>query len=382
MSAAKRGVCLLGLMLCLVLPTGCWNSKDIQTMAYATALGIDYENGNYITYVQILNFSNIAKSENNQLGQRIPIWVGRGEGRTLSQSLTSIYSTSQLRLFWGHVKVVILSEAMMKQGLSNVYDMINRYREIRYNILFYGTDKPLVKLLSQTSLLNFSPIESLLARPEQFYSQKSLILPVYGYKFIADLNESSNSTLLPSLTLNNGVWNEDQKKIPLYEINGAYFFNHHRYTAWMSQDDLKGARWLQTKLERSPLEVPKANPLATLILEDPRYTIDARSVGGKIRFSISLKLDAFLDEIREQATQAEIQTAAQNEVKNELTDSFRKGLRKNVDVLKLSETLYRKHPDLWKKHFKGKEFPLDSDSIEKIEVKVHVIHSGKYKQRK
>ncbi|MBV6715045.1 Ger(x)C family spore germination protein [Paenibacillus chitinolyticus] len=378
MSIVKRSA-WLGILLLL---TGCWNSKDLQTMAYATALGIDYADGKYITYVQILNFSNIAKSENNQVGTRIPIWVGRGEGKTVSESLTSIYSTSQLRLFWGHVKAVIVSEALMKKGLPDVYDMLNRYREIRYNILFYGTNKPLDKLLSLTSMLNFSPIESLLTRPEQYFSQKSLILPVYGYKFIADLNEAGNSTMLPSLTANSVVWEEDQSKVSLYEINGAYFFNDTKYAAWLSQEDLKGARWLQTRLERTPLNAPKEHPIAALILEGPKYTVDAHVVNDKIRFTISLKIHAFIDEFREHATEAEIETAAETEIKNEILMSFHKGVNKRVDVLKLSETLYRKHPDVWKTHFKGKEFPLDMDSIEKIDVKVDISHSGKYKERK
>ncbi|MEC0248468.1 Ger(x)C family spore germination protein [Paenibacillus chitinolyticus] len=366
----------------LLLLTGCWNSKDIQTMAYASALGIDYANGKYITYVQVLNFSNIAKSENNQIGTRIPIWVGRGEGKTLSESLTSIYSTSQLRLFWGHIKAVVVSEALMRKGLPDVYDMLNRYREIRYNILFYGTNKPLDKLLSQTSLLNFSPVESLLTRPEQYYSQKSLILPVYGYKFIADLNDSGNSTMLPSLTANSVVWEEDKSKVSLYEINGAYFFNDYKYTAWLSQEDLKGARWLQTKLERTPLDAPKDHPMAALILENPKYTVRARLINDQVRFSILLEIDAFIDEIREQVTEPEIEAAAQKEIKKEILASFHKGVDKRVDVLKLSETLYRKYPDVWKTHFKGKEFPLDPDSIEKVDVKVDITHAGKYKEKK
>ncbi|MCY9593245.1 Ger(x)C family spore germination protein [Paenibacillus chitinolyticus] len=378
MSIVKRSA-WLGILLLL---TGCWNSKDLQTMAYATALGIDYADGKYITYVQILNFSNIAKSENNQVGTRIPIWVGRGEGKTVSESLTSIYSTSQLRLFWGHVKAVIVSEALMKKGLPDVYDMLNRYREIRYNILFYGTNKPLDKMLSLTSMLNFSPIESLLTRPEQYFSQKSLILPVYGYKFIANLNEAGNSTMLPSLTANSVVWEEDRSKVSLYEINGAYFFNGTKYTAWLSQEDLKGARWLQTKLERTPLSVPKEHPIVALILESPKYKVDAHVVNEKIRFTISMEIKAFIDEFRERATEAEIETAAETDIKNEILMSFHKGIKKRVDVLKLSETLYRKYPDVWKTHFKGKEFPLDKDSIEKIDVKVNISHTGKYKERK
>ena len=104
-------------VLLLVLP-GCWNSKDIQTMDYATAIGVDYQDGKYITYVQFLNFSIVGRNENVQVGKAFPNWIARGEGETLSQSLSSIYATSQMRVFWGHVKAIVCSESLLKHGIG------------------------------------------------------------------------------------------------------------------------------------------------------------------------------------------------------------------------------------------------------------------------
>ncbi len=88
-------------LLILMLVSGCWNSKDIQNMAYVTALGVDYENGRFKSYAQMLNFTNIAKSDTGEVGKPVPIWVGVGEGKTLTESLTTMYATSQIRVFGG-----------------------------------------------------------------------------------------------------------------------------------------------------------------------------------------------------------------------------------------------------------------------------------------
>lgn len=100
----KKKTCILLCIALLFLLTACWGSKDVQNIAYVTAIGFDYENGKYISYVQVLNFTNIAKGEKTEVGKNVPTWIGKGEGITVTESLSNIYSTSQLRIFWGHVK--------------------------------------------------------------------------------------------------------------------------------------------------------------------------------------------------------------------------------------------------------------------------------------
>ncbi|SFK13254.1 hypothetical protein SAMN05518846_1099 [Brevibacillus centrosporus] len=67
------------LLVLLFFLSGCGNSRDIQNLAYVTALGVDYVNGKYVSYVQVLNFSNIARSVDSVLGKPVPIWIGVGD---------------------------------------------------------------------------------------------------------------------------------------------------------------------------------------------------------------------------------------------------------------------------------------------------------------
>jgi len=47
---------MVALFLLLTL-TGCWSRYEVQNMNYATAVGIDYVDGQYTLYVQLLDFS-------------------------------------------------------------------------------------------------------------------------------------------------------------------------------------------------------------------------------------------------------------------------------------------------------------------------------------
>ncbi|MWV43173.1 Ger(x)C family spore germination protein [Paenibacillus sp. HJL G12] len=369
-------------LVLLVLVPGCWNSKDIQNMAYVTALGIDYENGKFKSYAQVLNFTNVAKAENAELGKPVPVWVGIGEGRTVTESLTTMYSTSQLRVFWGHMKSVILTENTMQHGMDQIYEMLNRYREIRYNILMYGTKESLKKVLSQKSILNLSPLETIMDSPQQIYSQRSFILPVYVFKIIAQMDEPSGLAMIPSLEIEDNTWFEDQDSRPMFRINGAYFFQNKEYRGHLWEDDLKGTRWIQRQLQRSPINIPyEGKPVASLIMVKPHLYIKPVMDKGKPRFMIRVSINAYVDELVKDTPHKTMEKMASVVVENEIKMSYKKGLDQKADVFMLDENLYRKNPKKWHELHRTKPFILDKDSIKSIDVRVTIDSSGKYKQR-
>ncbi|GAA3399565.1 Ger(x)C family spore germination protein [Paenibacillus hodogayensis] len=379
-----RFVKLVCALMLLPLLGGCWNSKDIQTIAYVTAIGLDYADGKYIAYVQVLNFSNLAKSETTELGKNIPVWIGKGEGVTVTESFNKIYSTSQLRLFWGHVKAIVCSENYLKQGalVKEAYDMLNRYREIRYNILMYGTREPIRDIFVQKSLLNLSPLDTLMDTPTQAYSQRSFILPEYGFKVIAEYNEPAEAAMLPSLSLDHNGWTEDYKAKQMFRIDGAYFFRGQSMNGWLSEKDLQGTRWLQKKLQRSPINVPDdKNPAAALVMIKPKPVITTEFSNNKTYYNISVSIESYLDEMARNVSKEELERMAAEVIEKQIRDTYAKGLEIKIDVYKLGEQLYRKDPAKWKEQHGDGEFTLTEDSLKDVRVNVRMLHSGKYKTR-
>ncbi|WP_239616703.1 Ger(x)C family spore germination protein [Cohnella mopanensis] len=369
-------------LICLLSLSGCWNSKDIQNLDYVTAIGLDYLNGKYITYVQVLNFTNVGRSETVEVGKIVPIWIGRGEGKTVSQSLSSIYSTSQMRIFWGHVKSIVCSENLLKHGVEEAYNAMNRFGEVRYNILIYGTKENLEDIFVQKSIFNLSPLDTIMFTPEQIYAQRSSILSISGNRFIAEINEPGEPAMLPSLSINRRVWKEDKKNKSMLQIDGAYFFHGDKMAAWLSEAELAGARWTQKQLKRSLINVPAEGPtIASIVLINPKYKVDFVIKNGEVLFDIHLKLDATLDEMEEDSSIRKLEQLAETVVKDEIMSCFRLGIDRKIDVLRLEEALYRNRPKQWHALHKDKKYILNHDSLKSINVKVNLINSGKYKGR-
>lgn len=369
-------------LLIFLLLSGCWNSKDIQDLAYITALGLDYVNEEYVIYAQVLNFSNVAKSESSEAGKPVPVWVGRGNGSTWSEALISLHKASQNPLYWGQIKAIVCSEEVLKQGVELAYETMNRYREIRYNIYIFATNEPLEKLLVQKAILNMSPIDTLLITPEQSYKLRSYILPKDGFRIISEINEPGASTRFPSIVINKNLWYEDEQKKPMLQINGAYYYEKNHYIGWLSESDLAGVRWSDRNFGRSPLTIPnKEDPVATLILENPHYKRELRMHDGNPEYTIQLELTGYVHGLIQTTPVEEMKTMAEDAVRKEILTSYKKGFEKKIDVFKLQHMLYLNHPQAFKKLSEDNRFFLTEDSLSKVDVQIKLIHSGRYKNR-
>jgi len=369
-----------GLAGLLLTQSGCWNSKDIQNMDYASAIGIDYQDGKYITYVQFLNFSNVGRTENVEIGKVFPNWIARGEGSSLAQSLSSIYATSQMRVFWGHVKTIVCTEALFKHGIEESYSSANRFGEVRYNILVFGTKENLIDIFSQKSIFNLSPLETIMVSPESTYSQRSFIVPKKSNEIIAAATEPGEYAMIPSLSIDRNVWKMDTAPKSMLRTNGAFFFRDMTMSGWMSEKELTGIRWVQNELKRSLISIPpEGHTQASIALINPVYRVRCKVNDGEPKFEISLKLDGTLDELNSPMSIREIERKAEEVVRDEIVETFERGLEKKIDALKLEETLYRDHPKDWHRIHESKDFILNPGSIDKILIKVHLRNTGKYK---
>lgn len=379
MGASIKWVLIMAVFL---LESGCWDSKPIQNMVYVTAIGLDYDEDHYIVHAQSLNFSNVAKSENFEIGKNVPVWIGRGEGKTVSQALSSIYATSQVRVYWGHVRAIICSDRMLKSNDSvrQAYDAINRYREVRYNILVYGTKEPMTKVLTQKSIFNFSPLESIMDTPEDSYSQRSFIPPQYGYKLIAEVSEPGRTAMLPSLSIVDDSWTEDQKKKSMFEVDGAYMINTQEVKGWFSGDDIKGTRWLYDKMKRAIINIPgKGDPIAALVLKLPKHRVENYLENGELRFNITVEVQAYVDEMVQDASKKKMEQEAEAVVREEIKSTYLKGVAKQTDILNLLGVLYEKKYKIWKQLMDENGLVLKEETLNKIDVHVTLINTGTYK---
>ncbi|MCP1309054.1 Ger(x)C family spore germination protein [Paenibacillus tyrfis] len=376
-----RGICMV---ILLGLLTGCWDAKEIQDINYITALGIDYAQDEYVVYAQMMDFTSVAKQEGGKPSQKASVWVSKSTGLSVNDALQKMYRTAQQLMYYSHINAIIYSEAVLKRGPEVIFDLTNRYREIRYTKWAYSSRESMEKILSVTPFFNESPLSSILHEPKETYKQSSYIVPVQFQRFISYYYERGKSSYLPSLAMNSSIWKENFKSHTLLEIEGCFFMDHSGVLkGFLSQEDLTGLRWVNPKTVRTPVILTHdAKIVASIVVHKPKVVIEPGTSGNKPVFNLHIRLKGSLNELAQNVSEAKLKELAERQIVKDIRNTYEAGIKSQIDVYDLGYSLYLNNPAKWKMYFgKDSKFPLQRASLQTIDVQINIENTGKYHLR-
>lgn len=128
----------LGLFLIIisVFTSGCWGSKEIDEAAYVLALGLDQGPGkNIIVSVAI---GNVTTAPSSSTGGQPLAGLRTKVFSTVAPStfsgLNTINTILERQISLSHLKLVVFSEGLARQDLSNYLDTLVRWRQFRRTV--------------------------------------------------------------------------------------------------------------------------------------------------------------------------------------------------------------------------------------------------------
>ncbi|MFD0960172.1 Ger(x)C family spore germination protein [Paenibacillus chungangensis] len=381
--AVRLTATVLALCIGMTVLTSCWSASDVQNKSYVKALGIDYEDGEYIVYAQFLDFTSIAKSESGGRREGKPTtWVGQGKGKTINMATDQLYNTSQIYVTWGHISALVFTERALKAKGFEMIEMVNRFPEIRYNTWIYSTQSDLLDILSAEAFFNMTSLMSILHEPTPNYKQNSTLPPIEMFKFIARFNEPDQPSYMPSISLNKQQWRMSKKPAPQLMLNGAYFESFDGSRTFISKKKLEGYQWMQKDTNRAPLIVEKDGIVyANLSIGRPSVDITPTLKDGEVRFHISVKLVGSMYEYNEPIAYQEMIAMAEKVVAKQIESVYLQGVRNGIDLFRLGRTLRLNNPALWKELTdNGNRLFVTPESIEQLTVHIDIPYNGKYKR--
>ena len=373
----KRRLSQIFLILSIfVLLTGCWDYKDIQDIHYVTTLGVDYVDGKYEVYVQLVDLSGVAKQEvkSSEPGK---VYVGKHSGKSIAEAINHLYQSAQQRLYLGQVSTFVLTDRALKHNINDIIDAAFRYNLIRYSSNIFATKKSLEELFSIKGFFNLTPLYSELHFPKAVYENISLITPMSLRTFISTYRDVSITTILPTISWSEDDWTEDKKKRKTFMIDGAFVHYYKKSLQWYSIDDLKGLRWVTEETNRTPLEFKKNEGTNYISLSHPKVKIKSFIKDNEAKFDLDIHINGSILEMSKKEPLESFENVVQDYIRKEIEQTYEIGLKRNGDPLGLGQKLYRKELKYWKaKGFKEPNDYLNENSIENIKIKVNLTNSG------
>jgi Ger(x)C family germination protein len=369
--------CILVTTLLTTLLTGCWGSKEIEHMIYVNTLGVDYVNNKVVVYIQMVNFSGIAKKEAGQ-SQEQKTFIGKAAGDSFDSAIFNLYATSPQRIVWSNVKTIVFSEAALKKAniVNQVLDVWDRYYEFRYTVWTMATNEPMEEVLNTPSIADLSVIYSQLNSPMRTYEQSSIIAPLYLYKFIWKWKEKAETVLLPFLNVAPD-WTSNKAPSPNISMSGICFLHNEQFKGCLKSKDILGIRWFEKKTQRTPLIIKdEKTVIALIVMNKIKSSIHPKMKHGKPAFDLKVSMQGTLPELSANLNRKDLELKAIEEVNKQIMETYSKGLEINADVYGLSSIFYRAMPNEWNKLNNKGKLPLDSNSIDKIDIKVNLTSGG------
>lgn len=365
----------------LISLTGCWDLKTIQDTNYMTAIGFDYKDGKYIVYGQMLDFASVAKQDGGQSSKEPLIWVGKEEGATISDAFNKLYRTSQERVFWGHVGAYLFSKDALSQGISIFTDGAIRYSETRFTQWVYTTDESIESIFSVIPFFNVSPMSSILMQPQDNYRQRSYIPPHRLFWVVSKIREPGFTVMLPSLDIDKEVWKKNEKPDRKLYVSGVYSLNKQHDLEWFSENQFKGARWVNRYTSRTPMVIYNQGKAIQDVIIQPDYVIKVRSKGDQVFFDVEIKAYGNIAEILKEVSEKELGNLVSKQITEEVKSTFKLGKSRGIDVYALEHVLYRDNFKTWAKLTAYGQKPLSDYELGNVTVKAKIVHSGMLKMK-
>ncbi|WP_153732563.1 Ger(x)C family spore germination protein [Sporosarcina obsidiansis] len=366
------GMCIV----CTTLLSGCWDSSEPERILYINGVGVDYKDGKYEVYVQIIDFANTAKSEQPTTNQP-QAEVGFAKGDTIDEAFFELYHSIDQKVFWGHFSYLVVSEEVMKnEKVSPIIDSFIRYRETRYQIWVYTTQDPVQEVLLVRPVINKAITLSKLGDPENSFEQESFIYPVNLRKLIIGLDEPGHEMAIPLITVKEN-WESMKESIKAPVLSGIGVITRDGFKGFISGDNARGMQWMSNETKRGQVTFTsdEGHPI-TVIIDKVKVKITP-DVRNGMKFNVDVELNGTMSVVEGSITTKQIKEGVEKDVFDQIMATYHDALEKDIDVYRFSEQLYRKELNTWREHQEDGRIELTEDSFGKLTVRVTTLNSDR-----
>jgi len=133
---ARSSVRLILIMLLMSLLSGCWDRREIEERTSVFAIGID-RMGEHSELLEVsvqipipIRISGSSGSGGSEDGQQT-VKVESAAGRTVLEAMQNLQKKVNQQLFFGHTRVIAISEEAAGMGVSTLFDSFRRDPQMR-----------------------------------------------------------------------------------------------------------------------------------------------------------------------------------------------------------------------------------------------------------
>ncbi|WP_134705203.1 Ger(x)C family spore germination protein [Ammoniphilus sp. YIM 78166] len=369
---------LLGL---LILP-GCWDRKEVNDIAIVTAVGIDKKGEKTIELTVefiIPRMVGGGQQGSGGSGGGKPFEVRSDTGVTLADAMSKLQEKIPRKLFWGHTEVVVIGEALAKEGILEHFDFFSRFVEPRLRSSVFVAKK------ASDIMKGVPPLELYTAEQLRELVNLGFGMMVTTKDLLQMLGGEAGAAVMPWVEPAPALIEEEIKEpLAVLRVNGIAVFKKDKMVGRMDDKVTRGVLWIRNEIKRAVITITpeEADGFISMDMLQAKTELIPKLEDGKLKILIKAETK---DDLMQNATNLNVmnpdfienlEKEAETDLKNRIRMALDQGQKKmNADIFGFAEAFYRNYPKEWedmKDHWEDL-FPQVEVSIE---AKVKILRPG------
>lgn len=340
-------------MLCIYLIinlTGCWNSRELNTLAIVMGTGIDIseEPDKVQLTLQIAKPSEMKSSKGEGGGEGKAYFNFTIEEDTVFNAIRGATHEVSRKLFYPHNQIIIISEEIAKGDVQKYFDFFIRDHETR------TTSWVLISKGRAEEVLNVKPKQEKI--PALEISRLVLAQGATSESSITALREfavkTMSKTTAPVAPIIEVKGEGGNKSI---NISGTAVFKGWKLAGELDKKESRGLLWVIGKVKSGIVTVNYPDETSRVSLEIIKASSKITPVinGDNIKFRINIKEEGNLGEedgyenLTLPARIAALEKKKEMAIKNEVMAAFNRSKELNADIFGFGEIIHQRKPKEW-----------------------------------
>ena len=353
------------LLVCLLLSlSGCWSRREIETLGFVMAMGIDkaQEEGKLqLTMLVAKPFALGGGEKSNP--QEAAVWIFSSTGDTVFEAIRNGNSQSPRRLFFAHNRWVLFGEELAREGIQQALDFWSRDGESRRTVHVAVAKGTTASQMLQTRFeLERQPSEGARGILNIAAMALSTVVTVRLNEFLQSLESPGVSPVASRADIVPRPKDPDVRGEVVEEvigssarITGAAVFKREHLVGWLDQSETRGLNWVRSEVRSALLVIEDpGNPGQRIGIEITRARgqSSVEHVDGRFVARIKVEAEGHLGDTTafvepETDIWELLEKRMAQAIREDIYAAVSKGQKLQTDFFGFGSYLYRSNPRLW-----------------------------------
>lgn len=377
----KKIIFTIACIILLMMLPGCWNRRELNTLAIVQAVGIDRtEDGQINVSLQILKPSAIKTSTSEKAGGSKSVWVVTSKGKTVFDAIRNASMQTDRKAYFSHNTVYVLSEEIAKEGLGDELDLLSRdaeFRQTPYVFISRRKAEEIVRGEHEQEKIPGQAIEKL----AKLTSAASKIPKIQLIDLLKNLASKTNDSIIPGIELISGDQEPSTKN--LVKLEGTAILKRDKLIGWFDGKETRGVLWILGEVKSGILVIQTPGDetkksVIEIIKATSRIVPERERADGNLVLTVNVHVEGNLGEEMGNAdlvkTESfkELEKETASVIEDEINSALNKAQHWDVDIFKFGTEVHRQFPEEWPELEKNwrEEFQKIQVNIV-VDVKLH-----------